>query len=87
MGTPPHRQVSLHLANRTIHLVTADGSSHICSYPGIALHHHISGHPTGQVWVPQGDKPDFADDEALITALHDALIWISDQPDGSLSTR
>jgi len=87
MGTPPHRQVSLHLANRTIHLVTADGSARTCSYPGIALHHHINGQPAGQVWVPQGDNPGFADDEALITALRDAVSWISDQPDDSLSMK
>jgi hypothetical protein len=77
MNTPPRRQVRLCLSSRSVLLAAADGSSHTCSYLGMSLRHHLDGRLAGQVWIPQGEAPDFADDEALIAALRTALIWES----------
>jgi hypothetical protein len=77
MNTPPHRQVRLCLSSRSVLLAAADGAFHTCSHPGVSLRRHLDGRPAGQVWVPQGETPDFADDEALIAALRTALIWES----------
>jgi hypothetical protein len=77
MNTPPRRQVRLCLTTRSVLLAAADGSSHTCSHPGISLRRHFDGLPAGHVWIPQGETPDFADDEALIAALRTALLWES----------
>ncbi|WP_051173888.1 hypothetical protein [Amycolatopsis orientalis] len=52
-----------------------DGHPATLSYPGIALIHHHGDHVVGEVWLPVGEEPSFADDEALITALRTALSW------------
>jgi hypothetical protein len=75
MNSPPRRQVRLCSTSRSVRVTTTDGSSDTCSQPGMSLRRHLDGRPAGQVWVPQGDPPDFADDEALIAALRGALIW------------
>ncbi|WP_146060370.1 hypothetical protein [Amycolatopsis sp. CA-128772] len=35
--------------------------------------------PDTAVWLPMGEQPTFADDEALIAALRDALHWAGHQ--------
>ncbi|WP_037313463.1 hypothetical protein [Amycolatopsis orientalis] len=45
------------------------------SYAGISVIRRRHGEIVDRVWVPVGEEPTFADDEALIAALHDAWRW------------
>ncbi|SFI57814.1 hypothetical protein SAMN04489731_111230 [Amycolatopsis regifaucium] len=47
------------------------------SYPGIAVIRRRHGEVVDRTWLPVGEEPTFADDEALIAALHAAWRWSS----------
>ncbi|WP_020636292.1 hypothetical protein [Amycolatopsis alba] len=42
------------------------------TYPGIRITRCQSGRVVSDTWLPVGQRPTYADDEALITALHAA---------------
>ncbi|MFD5244053.1 hypothetical protein ACFWIW_05905 [Amycolatopsis sp. NPDC058340] len=66
------RVVQLHWEPRHV----ADGGGRAAlSYPGISVVRRDEGEIVGHTWIPVGEEPTFADDEALITALHDAWRW------------
>lgn len=69
------RVVQLRLTDRTVAVDDVDGCPETLSYPGIALVHHHGDCVVGEVWLPVGEEPSFADDDALITALHMAFSW------------
>ncbi|MFJ8911555.1 hypothetical protein [Amycolatopsis sp. NPDC102389] len=54
--------------------VAGDGGAALC-YPGISMIRRDEGEIVGRTWVPVGEEPTFADDEALIAALHAAWCW------------
>ncbi|WET77263.1 hypothetical protein P3102_24610 [Amycolatopsis sp. QT-25] len=54
--------------------VAEDGRTAL-SYPGIAVIRRRLGEIVDRTWVPVGEEPTFADDEALIAALHAAWRW------------
>ncbi|MFC3453428.1 hypothetical protein [Amycolatopsis speibonae] len=45
------------------------------SYPGISVVCRRQGEIVDRKWVPVGEEPTFADDEALIAILHAAWRW------------
>ncbi|RSD16342.1 hypothetical protein [Amycolatopsis eburnea] len=45
------------------------------SYPGILVSYLQDGVVDHEVWLPMGETPTLADDEALIAALHTAMRW------------
>ena len=52
------------------------GAGHdVLTYLGVALSYVRDGSLEHQIWVPVGEEPTFADDERLISALHQALLW------------
>jgi len=55
--------------------VADDGGRAALSYPGISVVRCAEGEIVDRVWIPVGEEPTFADDEALITALHAAWRW------------
>lgn len=63
------------MLNRTVAVDDVNGRAETLSYPGIALLHHHGDRLVGEVWLPVGDAPTFADDEALIAALRTAWSW------------
>lgn len=69
------RRVALHWQVRSA--VLGPAVTEQIDYPGIALTCHLDGAPTHQTWLPAGDDPDEADDEQLIAALREALLWES----------
>ncbi|WP_409496826.1 hypothetical protein [Amycolatopsis sp. cmx-11-12] len=71
----PDRVVQLRWTSRTVTVDDVDGRSEPLSYPGIALLHHYGDRLVGEVWLPGGEALTFADDGALITALHTAWSW------------
>ncbi|WP_410574466.1 hypothetical protein [Amycolatopsis sp. cmx-4-61] len=75
MSTSPQRGVSLRASYRSVVLDTAPGHRSVLRYPGLALARHIAGAVTEELWLPMGDEPTEADDEALIDALREALLW------------
>ncbi|UMO99693.1 hypothetical protein [Amycolatopsis sp. EV170708-02-1] len=57
-------------------LRVADDDGHAAlSYPGISVVRRDEGEIVDRTWIPVGEEPTFADDEALITALHAAWRW------------
>ncbi|WP_410651144.1 hypothetical protein [Amycolatopsis sp. cmx-4-54] len=54
--------------------VAGDGGAAL-SYPGISVVRSDHGEIVDRAWIPVGEEPTFADDEALITALRDAWRW------------
>ncbi|MFI7121981.1 hypothetical protein [Amycolatopsis sp. NPDC049868] len=70
------RRVQLRWAIKTVTNGDFDEQPETLSYPGIALVRHHGDNVVGEVWLPVGnDEPTFADDEALIIALHAAWSW------------
>jgi hypothetical protein len=69
------RAVQLSWESRTAVLDEGGSRPEEVSYPGVAVVHHHDGRVVEQTWVPVGDDPTFADDEALIAALHAAWHW------------
>ncbi|WP_046199830.1 hypothetical protein [Amycolatopsis keratiniphila] len=55
--------------------VAGDGGRAALSYPGISVVRRTEGEIVDHTWIPVGEEPTFADDEALITALHAAWRW------------
>ncbi len=47
------------------------------SYPGISVVRCQRGEVVDRTWLPVGEEPTFADDEALIAVLRDAWRWTS----------
>ncbi|EME58832.1 hypothetical protein [Amycolatopsis decaplanina] len=62
--------VQLHWESRHV----ADGGAAL-SYPGISVVRSEHGEIVDRTWVPVGEEPTFADDEALIAVLHAAWRW------------
>lgn len=69
---PPARQVTVRLQDRQV-IADSDAEEHFV-YAGITLVYLSDGVPMCERWLPTG-RPTEADDEALIAALHDALLW------------
>lgn len=67
----PDRVVQLRWEPRRVQ----DGDRAALSYPGISVIRTKCGEVVGRVWVPVGEEPTFADDEALIAALRAAWCW------------
>ncbi|MBE1496290.1 hypothetical protein H4696_003390 [Amycolatopsis lexingtonensis] len=44
-------------------------------YPGILVSHLQDGVVDHEMWLPMGETPTLADEEALIAALHAAMRW------------
>ncbi|GAB2975720.1 hypothetical protein LWP59_31985 [Amycolatopsis acidiphila] len=55
--------------------VDAGGTPVSFSYPGILLTGSEDGEQVCERWVPFGDDPSDEDDERLVQALHQALLW------------
>ena len=73
-----HRTVTLdppHLSPAENDDTRADRSQRRLDYAGILLTRLQGTVPEAEVWLPMGEHPSFADDEALINALHQALRW------------
>lgn len=69
------RAVQLRWEARTA-VLDEDGSRpEQVSYPGVVVAHHHDGHVVEEIWVPIGEEPTFADDEAFIAALRAAWCW------------
>jgi hypothetical protein len=47
----------------------------VVSYTGISLIYRWCDHVISEIWIPVGDNPSLADDEALIAAMSAALHW------------
>ncbi|MFC3456508.1 hypothetical protein [Amycolatopsis speibonae] len=73
MGTD--RVVQLLWAPRSVAFDNTDGTREILAYYGFALVRSCSGRAIAATWVPVGENPTFADDEALITTLRAAWAW------------
>jgi len=76
MSTAPQRRVSLRASHHTVVLDTAPGHRSVLRYQGLALTRHVDREQLGEVWIPVGAEPMESDDEALIAALREALLWI-----------
>jgi hypothetical protein len=67
-------RVTLHWQNRSVAWCAEfDGHNVSMAYGGIVVTCRPPGLPERHVWVPQGAHPTFADDEALITAIRQAV--------------
>ncbi len=75
MGTASQRRVTVGVSCRSVALDTAPGETRVLTYSGLVLTRHGSGEPRQETWLPMGEEPTEADDEALIAALHEALLW------------
>lgn len=69
------RQVNVHIEHRCVTVDAGQGRSKTVSYLGIALTRIRNSRVEQTVWVPIGACPTYADDEALIGALREALLW------------
>jgi hypothetical protein len=74
------RRVDLVPRRHTVHVQTTPDEEESLSYDGMALIFHNPGEPAREEWIPHGRHPSVADDEALISALRDALHWSSNAP-------
>lgn len=70
-------RVKVHLKQVT---VRSGGRQVSLSYPGILLAGFEDGKQVCERWVPFGDDPSEEDDERLVEALHDALLWQEHDP-------
>lgn len=68
----PQRHVRLHFEHRT---VTLPGDAGVVSYAGISVDRVEDGRLVELHWVPTGEDPSEADDEALLLAWHEAVRW------------
>lgn len=69
------RRVSIRVERRRVVLDDASGEPDTASCVGIMVVHHFPGCPDDERWLPMGDEPSEADDEALVVLLRDALRW------------
>ncbi|HVV12934.1 hypothetical protein [Amycolatopsis sp.] len=67
---------------RQVRVETGDGRRVSLSYPGILLTGFEDGNQVFERWVPFGAEPTEEDDERLVEALHEALVW-QERPSGS----
>jgi len=74
------RRVDLVPRRRTVHVQTSEDEEESLSYAGMALVYHAPGESAREEWIPHGRHPTAADDEALISALRNALLWASNAP-------
>ena len=44
-------------------------------YPGLSLLRTVEGRVIEELWLPQGEDASDTDDEVLIAALRDAVLW------------
>ncbi len=72
-----HRDVQLRWEPRTVAIDDDRGAPpETVTYPGITFARLHRGYLVHKTWLPVGDdEPTFADDELLITALHNAWRW------------
>ncbi len=66
------RHITLRLECR---IVALPGEPEVLSYAGIAVDRFEDRRLMDYVWVPMGDDPSEADDEALLLAWRDAVCW------------
>ncbi|MCR6490666.1 hypothetical protein M8542_48500 [Amycolatopsis sp. OK19-0408] len=67
------RQVRLRLETRVVPVLD-DGPATV-EYDGISILCFEDDRLVGTTWVPVGDDPSYADDDALLAAWHAALRW------------
>ncbi|WP_243770199.1 hypothetical protein [Amycolatopsis acidicola] len=60
---------------RQVRVEAGDGRQVSLSYPGILLSGFEDGKAVCERWVPFGAEPTEEDDERLVEALHQALLW------------
>jgi hypothetical protein len=75
------RQIRLRPGTRTASVPAGHGRE-VVRYTGIAVTRVEDGEPVEQTWVPVGPAPTHTDDEALIAAWHEALLWSRPPTDG-----
>ncbi|GAB3148195.1 hypothetical protein GCM10027258_42860 [Amycolatopsis stemonae] len=68
------RKVRLQLGTRAVSVPAGHGHE-VLEYAGVTVLRVEDGEPAGQAWIPVGQCPSFADDEALIAAWHEAVVW------------
>lgn len=69
------RQVLVRAETRRVTVSGPGGGQETLSYPGVTLMRVCGGLPDGELWLPMGEQPSEADDEALIVALRAAYLW------------
>ncbi|MGY6658675.1 hypothetical protein ACXIZN_41605 [Amycolatopsis sp. TRM77291] len=69
------RIVQVRLLNKTVAVDDVNGRAETLTHPGVALLHHHGDRLVSEVWLPVGEAPSYADDEALIAALRAAWSW------------
>jgi hypothetical protein len=74
MSRSPQRRVSHALATAA-RARQVPGQRSVLRYPGLALARHPGGDQVEKMRIPVGAQPTEADDEALIAALREALLW------------
>lgn len=72
MGT--ERFVELRWEVRTV-VVDCGGTFEVVDYLGFTLIHRDAESVVSVTWLPVGEEPTFADDEALIQALRKSWHW------------
>lgn len=70
-----HRTVTLGEASASPGEPQPDHRVDELSYAGILVSYRQDGVVDHEVWLPMGETPTLADDEALIAALHTAMRW------------
>ncbi|SDZ25888.1 hypothetical protein SAMN05421504_111132 [Amycolatopsis xylanica] len=65
---------SFRRGSRSVSLVTA-GHTETLHYPGMIIAKYIDGTLVAEKWLPQSEDPTERDDESLIEALRDAMLW------------
>ncbi|WP_328456461.1 MULTISPECIES: hypothetical protein [unclassified Amycolatopsis] len=79
------RQVRLRLGTRAVSAPAEIGREvvkrEVVKYAGITVQRVEDGELVEQTWIPVGEAPTFADDEALIAEWHQALRWTQARAD------
>jgi hypothetical protein len=75
MSRSSDRRVSLRAQHRSLRLDLDSGCAVVLLYSGLTLTRHVGGRLECETWIPFGDDPTYVDDETLIAALRDALLW------------
>ncbi|WP_328452801.1 hypothetical protein [Amycolatopsis sp. NBC_00438] len=83
------RRVTLHSQHRSVTLgpqptgtdASTDTTDHAgVSYAGILVSRICGDSTDSEFWLPIGETASYADDEKLITVLHQALRWTFERP-------
>ncbi|WP_370949352.1 hypothetical protein AB5J62_17900 [Amycolatopsis sp. cg5] len=78
----PRYHASLRRGSRSVSLV-ATGRTETLHYPGLVFTRCIDDQVAAEKWLPQSEDPSERDDELLIEALREAMLWsdhLADRP-------